>query len=97
MITTEQLRAARAALNLSIDDVATRCGVAADVIVSAEQGPSGTGGSTIERLRAFYESLGVTFLAAGQDGSGLGAGIRLRTSSHDEGLRPQDLTSEDVD
>ena len=97
MITSEQLRAARAALDLSIEDVAARCGLSQDIIHSAERGPASAGEDAPTRLQTFYESLGITFIGAGQDGAGFGAGLRMGHQRHDEGLRPQDLNAQNDD
>lgn len=57
--TPAQLRAARALLNLTQDDVARRAGLSSRTVISAEQGK--TGKATLGSLMAAYMELGLRF------------------------------------
>jgi transcriptional regulator with XRE-family HTH domain len=73
MVTREQLRMARAALNWSVRDLAAKAGVAANTISRYENG-SDAYGDTLTKLRRALEGGGVIFL----DENGDGPGVRLR-------------------
>ncbi len=79
MITVAQLRAARALLNWSQDDLAVRSGVSKPTIARLELGDGMLGGygSTREKLIAALETAGVIFIPE----NGGGPGVRLRTGS----------------
>jgi transcriptional regulator with XRE-family HTH domain len=92
MLTGQQLRAARAMIGLSVDDLAELTGLSVDRIMDAE-GATGVDTAVAERLRLALEPKGVIFLAAGEDNPGGGPGVRLRPHGTEEGIRPQDLSS----
>lgn len=93
MLTSSQLRAARALLRLTIDDLAASSGLSAEAIRDAEAAEAHADPDVTQRLQSVLASKGVVFLAAGEaDGSG-GPGVRLRPASQDEGLRPDRLNS----
>jgi transcriptional regulator with XRE-family HTH domain len=74
MVTSAQLRAARALLNWSVRDLAERAGVHRNTISRIETEET-VGGHAISTLRQALEEAGVAFL----DGDGeLGPGVRLR-------------------
>jgi transcriptional regulator with XRE-family HTH domain len=73
MITREQLRMARAALNLSVRDFAKKAGVAANTVSRFENG-SDAYGETLAKFKRVLERAGVVFL----DADGEGPGVRLR-------------------
>ncbi len=91
MITSAQLRAARALLGIEPDVIATLAGVSADAVSAAESGKWHD--DEIPRLlRGVLEEKGVEFLP--DDGAESGIGVRLRQSgSADEGLRPEHLNA----
>ena len=92
MLTTSQLRAARALLGMTIEDLADSSGIAADVIQSNETA-TGTGDPEIaDRLQRVFESHKVVFTAAGEQGAS-GPGVRLHQAQDDEGIRLEDLNS----
>ncbi|RWX75793.1 DNA-binding protein [Neorhizobium lilium] len=93
MLTAPQLRAARALLGLSIEDIASVSGLSADAIQEAEADQVHGEPEVIERLRTLLESKGVLFLGAGEEDAGAGPGVRLRQTLQDEGIRPQNLNS----
>ena len=93
VVTPAQLRAGRALLGLSQAELAERAGLTVEA--TTEAGTKRAAGAlepAVAALQAALEGRGVLFLAA--DG-GHGAGVRLRRSGlPDEGLRPDQLTSD---
>jgi transcriptional regulator with XRE-family HTH domain len=73
MITREQLRMARAAVNWSVRDLAKKAGVAANTVSRYENG-SDAYGETLAKFKRVLERAGVIFF----DGNGEGPGVRLR-------------------
>jgi len=92
MVTPGQLRAGRALLGLSRDELARHARLPVGTIEQAEADNSpGAPGETLAAIRSALEDLRVIFIDAGDEGPG----VRLRRSrSRDEGLRPDQLTSE---
>ena len=93
-ITGSQLRAARALVRWSPDDLAERSRVAGATITRAEveDGPVSVAAADARALRLALERAGVEFISE----NGGGAGVRFAMPSHppDEGLRPDQLSSE---
>jgi ribosome-binding protein aMBF1 (putative translation factor) len=96
MITTAQLRAARALIDITVDDLAGTSGLSADAIRSVEAGAGSPDPEVGERLKRLFESKGVVFVAAGQQDAS-GAGVRLHTPLPDEGIKPQNLNATNDD
>lgn len=92
-ITPAQLRAGRGLVGLSQAELAERAGLPVEAINGAEaEGEADISAATMMALQAALERQGVTFLAAD---AGEGPGVRLRrTGLLDEGLRPDQLTSD---
>ena len=92
-ITPAQLRAGRALLGLSQAELAGRACLALMTIKQAEaEAEAHASEAAIAAIRVALEDQGVIFLAA--DG-GEGPGVRLRRfGPRDEGLRPDQLTSD---
>ena len=92
MITPAQLRAGRALLGLSQAELAGRACLAIHTVKRAEaDGERGASGAAMAAIRVALEEQGVIFIEAGDEGPG----VRLRRSGPpDEGLRPDQLTSE---
>jgi len=92
-ITPAQLRAGRALLDLSQAEVAGRACLSLHTIKLAEaEGEAHASEAALAAIRVALEDQGVIFLDA--DG-GDGPGIRLRRSGPpDEGLRPDQLSSD---
>ena len=87
----EQCRGARAMLDMTREELAVRSHVAQGTIADFESGRGQPIRSTIEALQRTLEAAGVVFVAE----NGEGAGVRLRKSGpRDEGLRPEQLTTE---
>lgn len=72
----EQLRMARAALQIGVRDLAEMAGVSFTTINRFETGKSGLQLSTAEALRKALEARGVQFLEAGQVAAGAGVAIK---------------------
>lgn len=90
MTTPAQLRAGRALAGLTAEDVAGRAGVSAAVLARAEgEGPAAPSDAVDAICRALAAS-GVVFLPS----DGEGPGVRLRKTTHDEGIRLDQLTTE---
>jgi len=93
-ITGSQLRAARALVRWSPDDLAERSRVAGATITRAEveDGPVSVAAADARALRLALEKAGIEFIAE----NGGGAGVRFAKRSHppDEGLRPDQLSSD---
>ncbi|HEV7434151.1 MAG TPA: DNA-binding protein [Pseudorhizobium sp.] len=92
MLTGQQLRAGRAMIGLSVDDLAEVTGLSIHDITTAESANS-SDQTVAERLRLALEHKGILFLSAGEDNPGAGPGVRLRTYGADDGIRPQELNS----
>ena len=73
MITREQLRMARAALDWNVIATAERAGVAPNTITRYENGTDAYG-STLTKLRRAFEKAGLSFI----EGNGEGPGVRFK-------------------
>ena len=82
-MTTEQIRAGRAALGWSGKRLAEASGVSLRTIAKLEAGSGvpAANAQTIEKLRIALEEAGIEFIGTPTDGPG----IRLRSPSRDEG------------
>lgn len=93
MLTSSQLRAARALTDITVDALADMAGLSADTIRRLEAAEGHSDAAEVERLKTIYEAKGVIFIAAG-DGDGVaGPGVRLRQQIQEEGIRPQNLNA----
>lgn len=72
-ITAAQLRAARALINMTQDDLAAAAGVATKTIATFEAEGRAPRGATVEKLQAALETAGVVFIETDN-----GAGVILR-------------------
>ncbi len=91
MINGRQLHAARILAGLSAADVAARAGLSADDLIaleSADGEPLFPGQGQLERAKQALEEAGIVFIESD------GAGVRLRPTWFDEGLRPEELNAE---
>ncbi len=73
VVTSAQIRAARALLNWTVRDLADRAGVHRNTVTRAETDATGPGHATAA-IRAALEAAGVIFV----DENGEGPGVRLR-------------------
>lgn len=96
MLTTSQLRAARALIGISIEDLAEAAGIAAETLRDAETSAGNADPELAEKLKRVLESRGVVFVAAGQHDAS-GPGVRLHSQPPDEGIRPQNLNATNDD
>jgi hypothetical protein len=94
LITSSQLRAARALLRWSRDSLAEISQVAPATITQAEagDGPIPVVAAEARALRTSLETAGVEFIS--ENGGGVGVRFAKRSSAPDEGLRPEQLNSE---
>ncbi|WP_454287453.1 helix-turn-helix domain-containing protein [Rhizobium arsenicireducens] len=94
MTTPAQIRAARALLGLSVDQVSAKSGVSAFMILQIEDEKADSPDQgTLLMLRGAFEKAGIAFLGDGDCPPG-GMGVRL-VARHDtgEGLRPENLNA----
>ncbi|MGR6431297.1 helix-turn-helix domain-containing protein [Rhizobium sp. PAMB 3182] len=90
MIMPSQLRAARAMLALSEDDLAALSGVEVATIRAIESETANYDDGLFQCLGRALESRGIVFLS-GDDG---GPGVRLKSlNAQDDGIRPENLNS----
>jgi transcriptional regulator with XRE-family HTH domain len=79
MLTPEQLRAARALIDWSREDLAEGSGVSPNTVWGFEQGRSDPKLSTLNKWQRTLEAAGVEFIDDGaKSDAGLGPGVRLR-------------------
>jgi transcriptional regulator with XRE-family HTH domain len=91
MSTPAQIRAARALMGLSQAEVAERAGISVPTIKRAEADHGiRVSADVMAAIRRVLERAGVIFV----EENGEGAGVRLRKTRRDEGLRPDQLTTE---
>ncbi|WP_112663503.1 helix-turn-helix transcriptional regulator [Microvirga flavescens] len=93
MVTVRQVKAARAMLGWSQDQLAAASGISKPTIARLETSDGEIGGytGTRDKLIAALEAAGVIFIAE----NGEGPGVRLRKQrGGDAGLRPDHVTSE---
>ena len=96
MIIASQLRAARALIDMTTDDLARASDVSGDAIRSAESSAGSPDPEIAERLKRLFESKGIVFVGAGQQDAS-GPGVRLHSQPPDEGIRPQNLNATNDD
>lgn len=75
MLVSTQVRMARAALGLSVRELAQRTGIADSTILRFETGRGGILAANLNRLQEVLEESGVAFISADPDG---GPGVRLK-------------------
>jgi DNA-binding XRE family transcriptional regulator len=82
-VSTRQIKAARALLAWSQDDLATAAGVSIPTIkrLEAHDGPLGGRSETETKIRTALQTAGIDFI----DENGGGPGVRLRKSSQGRG------------
>ncbi len=94
MITSEQVRAARALLRWEQKELAAASGVSLPTVKRLETRPGVLGAlePTIAALRSALEAAGIEFIP--ENGGGAGVRLKHRTTPRDEGLHASKLTSE---
>lgn len=93
MITPAQCRAARALLGWSGDQLATRTGLDGTLLNRFESGDFALPPDARATVKRALEKGGAILLDEDETVNG-GPGVRLRKTRHDEGLRPDQLTTE---
>ena len=96
MITPAQCRAARALLDWPHDRLAARAGVDVATLQRFESGQLALPADDSAAIRRALEAGGAVFFAEDETVNG-GPGVRLRKTRYDEGLRPEQLSSENYD
>lgn len=92
LITGSQLRAARALVRWSVEDLADKSRVAVATVIQAEAEEGLVTAADARSFRCALEEAGVEFIA--ENGGGVGVRFARRSGPPDEGLRPEQLTSE---
>ncbi|WP_037153505.1 helix-turn-helix domain-containing protein [Rhizobium freirei] len=96
MITSAQLRGARAMLGLTVEVLATETGLPVSAIEALERDGSSADIKALAAVRSVLETHGLLFLAGGSDGTG-GAGIRFKHWAENDGIRPENLNATNDD
>jgi DNA-binding XRE family transcriptional regulator len=78
MLTPEQCRAARAILQWSRDDLASRAKVSPGTVVAFETAGSDAKVSTLQKLRKAFTDAGIIFVEDGATSLDGGPGLRVR-------------------
>ncbi len=91
MITSEQIRGARAMLRIEQSELAARAGVSLETIKRIERkpGPVSALAATLEAIRKALEAAGVAFI----DEDGEGPGVRLRRKPEPNTIAAEDLNA----
>jgi hypothetical protein len=94
LITGSQLRAARALVRWSPDRLAESSQVAMATITDAEaeDGPVSVTAADARAMRLALEKVGIEFIP--ENGGGVGVRFAKRSGTPDEGLRPDQLSSD---
>ncbi|WP_112662328.1 helix-turn-helix domain-containing protein [Microvirga flavescens] len=95
-LVSAQCRAARALLNWSQDDLARFARVTLDTLAAFEDGEAIPHAGE-RALAAALTAAGIVFIDDGAISDLGGVGVRLRDGALDEGLRPEELSSENDD
>ena len=90
-----QSRAARGLLKWNQDDLAREAAVSVVTVRNFENEKSSPQRATINVMRTALEAAGVEFIP--ENGGGAGVRLRKRVGPTNEGLPPQQLTSENTD
>ncbi|KAB0266970.1 helix-turn-helix domain-containing protein [Microvirga brassicacearum] len=95
-VSVRQLKAARALLGWSQADLARSSGVSEPTIKRLEAGDGALGGrsDTGDKLQDALQRAGIVFFFENEASQRGGPGVRVKSSHTDEGLRPEQLTSE---
>lgn len=75
MIIPAQIRMARAALGISVRELAKKAGVADSTILRFETGKGGMQASTLDKIQSTFEREGLVFLSTDEAG---GSGVRFK-------------------
>jgi transcriptional regulator with XRE-family HTH domain len=92
MFTPAVSRAARGLLDWSQTDLAEKAGVSLSTVRDFETGKRTPIANNISAMQKAMEGAGVQFIS--ENGGGAGVRLRRRMAPPDEGIRPNQLTSE---
>ncbi len=92
MFTPAVSRAARGLLDWSQTDLAEKAGVSLSTVRDFETGKRTPIANNISAMQKAMEAAGVQFIS--ENGGGAGVRLRRRMAPPDEGIRPDQLTSE---
>ncbi|MAM09922.1 MAG: DNA-binding protein [Rhizobiaceae bacterium] len=96
MITSQQIRAARALLGLSQDEAAALAGVDREALGRAEAEAGERDFAVADALEKAFGKKGIAFIEDGENGGG--PGVRLAHSVDPcDGIRPEDLNATNDD
>ena len=94
-VTSQQCRAARILLQWSEAELAAAAKIEVGAVVGLERDGELSDQEVLERVAAALERAGIAFLEDGASSPSGGPGLRFRSSlMRDEGLRPEQLTTE---
>jgi transcriptional regulator with XRE-family HTH domain len=95
-VSVRQIKASRALLGWSQADLAAASGVSEPTIKRLEAGEGALGGrlETGDKLQVALQQAGIVFFSENEMSAAGGPGVRLKPAQTDEGLRPDQLTSE---
>lgn len=96
MITSAQLRGARAMIGLSSEELAAAARLPLASIEALEKDAGSADPHALPAVRAALEARGILFLSSGSQELG-GPGIRLKHWDEDEGIRPENLNATNDD
>ena len=92
MISSQQLRAARALLGYTQERLCAHSGVEPDLLAKAESDDGERQAALMDTLERFFADEGIVFIEDGENGGG--AGVRLKhPNAACNGIRPEDLNS----
>jgi predicted transcriptional regulator len=78
MVTPREVRAARAFLGWTRQQLADRAIVALNTVIRLEQGVVDSRSSTLDAIRRVLEAAGIEFLSLREDSEGIRYGVRRR-------------------
>ena len=97
-VTSQQCRAARILLDWSEADLAAAAHMEIAAVEGLERDSAFSDREVLERVAAALERAGIAFLEDGASSPSGGPGLRFRSPLiRDEGLRPEQLTTENDD
>ncbi|MBO9123445.1 MULTISPECIES: helix-turn-helix domain-containing protein [unclassified Rhizobium] len=97
MITAMQIRAARAMMGISIEQLATASGLPVATLETLERDETQGEPQALLAVKQALETGGVLFIASGNHDEG-GPGVRLKArTGSDAGIRPENLNSANDD
>ncbi|NGO64512.1 hypothetical protein G6N76_12630 [Rhizobium daejeonense] len=98
MATPAQIRAARALLGITVDQLSAKSGISAFLIIQTEaEEQANIDPSTLHALKLALQACGILFISDGDSPPG-GAGVRFaERDEEDDGVRPEDLNAANDD